>query len=260
MREGMMLRTALSRGLGSALLALLVTALAGGANALATASLSVNGETPIAITLQTDGKVWYALDEVITGDDWSVEIDVVLDPDPSITYGLAVQNNSGGALSFSFLFSQNITPTSAPGFVNTSYSASTTNGGGGAGTVTITPAAPPFGTPEDGDATTETAVFNLSNDGGGTLFNAGIDLGQAFSSNPALTSDTAPPENSPVIAGPLGAGTYDFMQLDVNFTLSGGGDIATLNGSARVVPEPGTAALLGLGLLGIAYRSRRRAR
>ena len=41
--------------------------------------------------------------------------------------------------------------------------------------------------------------------------------------------------------------------------MSAGGDIVNAHGTARVVPEPQTAALLVLGLLGIGYAGRRRA-
>jgi hypothetical protein len=242
-----------------------LVALAGAANAASFAQLIVDGGDPIAIPLEDDGKADYycagtpgCSNPALSGADWTVKVDVFLDPDPFIQYGVAVTNSSGGALSFGFLFSQSITLTPTPGTVNTSISGSTTNGGGVNGVVTITPLAPPGLTPVDSDGNTEIQVFNLSSDGGTTLTNATIDLGQPFSSNGGQTSDTYPAENSAIIAGPLGSGSYDFMRVDLNFSQSGGGDVFTFNGSARVVPEPGTAALFGLGLLGLGYVGRRR--
>jgi hypothetical protein len=48
------------------------------------------------------------------------------------------------------------------------------------------------------------------------------------------------------------------MRVDVNLSTSAGATIVNAHGTARVVPEPQTAALLALGLLGIVYAGRRR--
>jgi hypothetical protein len=216
----------------------------------------------VAIPLEDGGKPAYfcagtagCSSAALTGSGYSIQIDLTMDPDPFIDYGIAVQNTSGGALNFSFIFSQSITLTPAPGQVNTSISGSTTNGGGSPGVVTVTPLAP--GVALDSDGIPEIQVFTLSDNGGGTLTNAQIDLGPAFSSNPTLTSDGYGPYNSAVIAGPLGT-AYNFMRVDLNFSLSGGDDIFTFNGSARVVPEPDVATLIALGLVGLGYAGRRR--
>jgi hypothetical protein len=142
--------------------------------------------------------------------------------------------------------------------VNTSYRLGSTNGGDSPGPVHVQQLAAPGGIPIDTDGIPEIEVFNLSTNGGATLSNAGIDLGQTWDSDPLLTSDTYPAENSPIIAGPIGSGLYNFMRVDVNLSITNGGDEVNAFGSARVVPEPDVAALIGLGLIGLGYVGRRR--
>lgn len=248
--------------LASVMVAVSAFAFAAAVGAAPIAQVSIGGGTPQSIPLTQDGKIWFAAGYQINDTNFSVTINsLVFDPDPSIVYGIDVQNNTGSPLSFSFLFSQTITLTSTPGAVNTSIQGGTTIGD--PGTVTYNPLAPPGAVPVDSDGNTEIQVFTLSDDGGTTLFNADLDLGPAFTSSPsppANASQNSPPINSPQIAGPIPSGSsYDFMRVDLNFDVTGGGDHATLSGSARVVPEPTPAAMLMLGLIGLGYAGRRRA-
>jgi len=254
----------------SLLIFLLNLSLAGAASATVvgtTAEVSVNGGAYVSIPLQTAGKPsLYCAGEqgcsapAITGPGYSIQIDVSFNQDPSIQYGVAVTNTSTSAMNFSFLFSQPISSTPTPGSVTASLSGSTTKGGGNPGVVTVTPQAAPAGVPGDPDNPpgNQLQVFTLSTTGGPPLTNAGLDLGPAFSSNPTLTSDTYGPFNEGPQAGPIASGLYNFMRLDLNFSLSGNGDVFTFNGSALVTPEPEIAALLGLGLIALGYAGRRR--
>jgi PEP-CTERM motif len=262
---------------GSLLICLLALVSASSASAVSTALISVNGGGYVSVPVESLGAEDHYCagpaasgcpNGTITGAGYSIEVDVLLTPyletgfgiAPNIEWSFNVTNDTGAALSLSFIFAQDIDAIEAAGLVNTSYRLGTTNAYGDApGPVTATALAPPGGVPVDGDAVTEVQVFNLSSNGGSTLANAGIDLGPSFTSNPALTSDTQTAFNTPEVPGPLGSGAYNFMRVDVNLSTSAGGDIVNAHGTARVVPEPQTAALLGLGLLGIVYAGRRRA-
>jgi hypothetical protein len=46
------------------------------------------------------------------------------------------------------------------------------------------------------------------------------------------------------------------MRADVNFRLTGGGDIFTFNGAKLLVPEPGTLGLLLVALAMCGFRRR----
>jgi hypothetical protein len=227
---------------------------------------------PIPVTTSTlpDGTVvgtianwtWQCTVTCADGGFQVADLDVTLDTDPLINFGVSTVD-FGAPSTFGYVFQQSIVPTTAPGTATSSLSGSTTNGGGGPGVVSVTPAPPPAGISQDAPGTNdEIMVYSLSTNGGTTWLNAGIDLGPAFSSNPALVSDNYGSFNSAMVPGPAGSGSYDTMRVDVNFTMSGGGDRFTFNGDATIteemnVPEPSTAALLSLGLLGMGMIRRR---
>jgi PEP-CTERM motif len=238
--------------------------IAGEAGAASTATLSVNGGGPIAIPLELAGKpdLYCAADVGCTNPNlsaagWNASVFVELNPDPYITWTIEVENTSGGPLTFEFVFTQDIVLTPAPGNVANGISYGLTNGENANG-VTVTPLGGPV--PVDSDGIPELSVFQLSTNGGGTFTNAGVDVGPAFST--ANPSQNAPDDNE-AAAGPLLAGNYNFMRLALSFTLTGdtgtNGDRLSGNGTAEVVPEPETAVLTALGLVALAYASRRRA-
>lgn len=184
---------------------------------------------------------------------WELTINALLDPDPQIVYAVSVQD-FGAPSTFGFTFLQPIVPVAAPGTVSHQHSSSTTDAGGPVGT-TVTALAPPLGIPVDADATPEIAVYVLSLNAGASYLSAGHDLSPSFFGvSPGDTQGSFFESG----AGPAGAGLYDTMRVDVNFSMDGGGDAYTFNGTANVVPEPGTLALGTLGLLGLgALRARR---
>ncbi len=200
---------------------------------------------------------WTCITACLPGDFGITDLDITFDTDPVITFNGNVLD-FGAPSAFSFIFSQSIVPTPAPGVATSSLSGSTTNGGGVTGVVSISPNAPPAGISQDPGGVDEIMVYSLSTNGAVTWQNVGIDLGPAFSSNPGLVSDTYGPFNSAAVAGPAGSGNYTDMRVDVNFTLSGGNDRFTFNGDATIVPEVSTGLEIALGLLGFGLLRRRR--
>lgn len=144
----------------------------------------------------------------------------LLDPDPIITYGLAV-TDFGAPSSFSFLFITPIVPTGPGTVVAASVAGSLTDGG------------------TDGVTITPTGTFLQSSTLGLPTTSMGLDIG-ATESGIAGGSDVYGPYAVGPIAGPAG-GPWTLLGVGVSFGLTGGGDVATLSGRASVetasVPE-----------------------
>ncbi|RYG87092.1 CHRD domain-containing protein [bacterium] len=89
-------------------------------------------------------------------------------------------------------------------------------------------------------------------------FTSTLDLGAASTYNPAFVTSSGSIANarSALLAG-LNAGTSYF---NIHTTTFGGGEIRGFLRPLAAVPEPGTLALLGAGLLGIALVARRQPR
>jgi hypothetical protein len=218
----------------------------GGSNGAAHAALWYNG-AEVVIPLSTEIRDGI---EVSVAENWSYSdpqgefrldlTQVVFDPDPMITYNFALID-FGTPSSFQLVFSQGIAATAAPGVATHDLAGSSATG------ASLTPNAPLAGVPVDSDGTPEIAVLTLSIDGGVNLVNAGLDLG------PAATIPVAGVYGSFAegpVGGPLGAGSYNFMRVDVSFGLGGGSQAFSASGLATIVtPEPSAALLLCTGLL-----------
>jgi len=221
--------------------------------------VSVDGGDPVEVPLEVtqDGKVinWSFFGELaIGGDDGAIltGLNVTADPDPFLGYAIGVVD-IGAPSVFGFAFGTPIVPTGPPSDVSVGFSASLTDGGNGA--ISITPVAP--GVPVDGDGITE---IHVANDGF-PLTNDGHDLGPgaAFVGAPGGAFVHGPFNES----GTIGGGPWTWMQLDVNFAGSGGNDFYGLTGSLLkvqgTVPEAGSTLLLTmLGLAGCAVSRRLR--
>jgi hypothetical protein len=177
-------------------------------------------------------------------------VNMSADPDPFLGYAIGI-TDLGAPSVFGFVFATPIVPTSPPGTVTTGFSASLTDGGDGA--ISITPGAP--GVPTDSDGIDEIHVvtdgFPLTNDG------RDLGPGAAFGGGASVHG----PFNE---VGPMpGPGPWTWMQINVTFAGSGGNDFYGLTGSALKVetpsvPEAGsTLMLLSAALAGlVAVRNR----
>jgi hypothetical protein len=181
-----------------------------------------------------------------------------LNPDPSLNFAAGVTDMGASSL-FSFSFVLPLAPlVSNPSFVFDSLSGSVTNGAA-AGGVTVTAVAPPPIIPLDGDGIDEIQVFSLSDDGGLTWKNVGLDAGPTtfvpLGSNNSGSYGAYNQGFIPTIAG----GPWTHMRADVNFRLSGGNDTFAFTGVKVITPEPGTfvLALLSIAALVCARRSLR---
>lgn len=176
-------------------------------------------------------------------DEYSVMISGIMNPDPSIAYGIAVVD-FGAPSTFGFFFFTPIVPTGAPNVVTASIVGGLTDFTGDG--VSITPFAQP---------TLQVAeVFAPAT-------NMGVDVGPAFAAGPAAPGSFY--GYGPFAAGPIagpGPGPWTGLATTTAFTLSGGGDVAALTGFASIelIPEPSTIALAALACLGIAGMLRRR--
>jgi hypothetical protein len=176
-------------------------------------------------------------------------------PNPFIAYGIAVID-FGAPSAFGFLFGTPIVPTSSPGTAAASFSGSVTDGNGGVVDFIALP--PGGGVPTDGPPD-EAQVFNV----GPVLTNPGLDLGPTILDIPLTGgSGTIGPFAD---SGPLPAGIWTTLQIDLNFQGSGGGDIYTLNGRGEItqsaVPDLAsslTLLLMGCAAIGLFQRARSR--
>jgi hypothetical protein len=165
--------------------------------------------------------------------------------DPEIVFGVGATNNSGVVKTFAFIF--NLPLGGFPEPIVSSAQLGTT-----------------LTAPSDADA----SVFPVlgvgkivdSQDINLTTFanvDKGVDIGDPLTAAAGTTEIRVENASGGIN---LGLGPYDLMTVTIAFGLTDNGTAASgvgFSGRVTQVPEPGTALLLGIGVLGLAWTRRR---
>jgi PEP-CTERM motif len=214
------------------------------------ATLTVNGQvTTFDLTADPAKSGRFFLEGAVTTDLYEVFVTATLDADPSILFGITVQNFGDAPLDVGFSLGTPIVPFATPAVATSSLRGTLNPGAGAPAGLSVTPTQGD----SDGDGVAELLVNTVAD----PLTSLGVDVGQGVSLAGGL-----PAVYGPFSAGPITApaGLFTFLQADLGFTLTGGGDVADLQGltELRAIPEPSTIGLLGLGLIALGRRVRAR--
>ncbi len=222
-----------------------LAAAAGQASAEAVATLTVNGNTQYTLAVTTVGGKLRLVPAVYDlGDAGRLEVlPSTEDAGATLAYGLAVSNPTAGPVNYAFSFNTPISLDAGPATVVSSIVGGLTDFGGNGVALGLV-------SPLDNVQRSFAGV-------GSPTDNLGVDVGGAFA---AGAGNAGSLYNYGAFASPVtpGVGGWDVLQVKVDFSLSGGSDIAVLTGytDIKVVPTPGAVALLGAsGLVG--FRRRR---
>jgi hypothetical protein len=204
----------------------------------------------VMLVTRDEGKTWLIGEQGegwshTSRDEWEITLGGEFNTDPFIAYGIAVVD-FGAPTAFGFSFFTPIVPTGPATVVTASLVGGLTDATGDG--ISITP--------------TVNAPFLQHSYATAPATTMGVDVGLGFAAG------AGPPGSfygyGPFAAGPIPGpvGVWTGLGVDLDFTLSGGGDIAALTGfsSINTVPEPSTIAMTVLGLIGLVGSALRRRR
>lgn len=178
----------------------------------------------------------------MTNSDFSVNINNIGgNVDPEIIFGLGATNTSGAPLTFAFSFSLPLGGLSGP--LNTFAEIGQTLTAASGNDLTLFPT---LGTGTLVDS--QDIRFNPF-----ASVDKGVDVGDVLFAAAGSTVLDLDQASSQIV---LSGGGFDVMSVVVAFGLSDDGSVGLSGRVVQVVPEPGTALLLGLGLTALAVRRR----
>jgi hypothetical protein len=210
-------------------------------------SISVNGNEMMSggYDIDVDGNLSLPNPVGMSNENFGFSIDSLGgNVDPEIIFGLGATNTSGAPVTFSFAF--NLPLGGLSGLIDTSselgHTLTAASGGSG---INLFP-------------TSGTGFIVDSQDIRFSPFSSidkQVDIGGSQFSAAGSTTVGIETATGQIL---LSGGGYDLMSVIVSFGLDSNGGVG-LSGrvTQTIVPEPGTAMLIGLGLLALAMRSRR---
>lgn len=221
-----------------------LAAVAGHAAADAVATLTVAGTDYALATQMIDGKARLVPGSYNLGAYGTLNVlPQNEDAGATLAYGLSVLNPTAGLVDYHFSFTTPIALDAGPATVVGSIVGGLTDFRGDGVALGLF----------QNLATVQRSFAGV----GSPTDNLGVDVGNAFSAGAGSAGSLY---NYGAFASPVtpGAGGWDVLNIKVDFTLSGGSDIAVLTGytDIKVVPTPGALALAGVSGL-IATRRRR---
>jgi hypothetical protein len=212
------------------------------------ASVIIGGQVHnLTLTADPTKSTRYFVDELILADAFEVAVKATLDADALILFGINVANFGANPLSIALSLGLGVLPFVDPTVAFSSISGTLNAGAQAPAGVTLQNGQ--LGD-SDGDGLNEMLVSGF--DGG----NLGIDVGLSSSAQGLYGAFGSGPVVGPT--GPL----FTFLESSLSFSVTGGGDVADLEGitTVQAVPEPGSITLVGLGLIAVARRLRSRRR